>query len=151
MASVNQFQFTLFKVNLTYLCCYFGRMQLTEQAPHPHPRSYPTYLLHSHPPNGSTLDSFPMLPRSPLHACRTLLGCPNALLPSSFMISLQMGAQADQVNYTIQADAGLSYINVQKHTSQYKQRILPLQWAIDEASSIQLWIVLAFDTLSRLS
>jgi hypothetical protein len=96
MGSANQFQFTLFKVNLTYLCYCFGRMQLTEQAPHPHPRSYQTYLLYSRPPNDNTLDRFPMLPTSPLHARRTLPGCPSALLLSSSMISPQMGAQVDQ-------------------------------------------------------
>ena len=61
------------------------------------------------------------------------------------------GSASRPVDYTIQADAGLSYINVQKHTSQYEQRILPLQWAIDKVTSIQLWSVSAFDTLSRLS
>ncbi|KAF8634881.1 hypothetical protein AX15_000635 [Amanita polypyramis BW_CC] len=42
------------------------------------------------------------------------------------------GTGTRPVNYTIQADAGLSYINVQQHTSHYEQRILPLQWAIDK-------------------
>ncbi|KAF8640810.1 hypothetical protein AX17_000459 [Amanita inopinata Kibby_2008] len=37
------------------------------------------------------------------------------------------------VNYTIRADAGLSFIDVHRHTSHYEQRILPLQWAIDQA------------------
>ncbi|KAM6499563.1 hypothetical protein JOM56_005071 [Amanita muscaria] len=37
------------------------------------------------------------------------------------------------VNYTIQADAGLGHIDVQRHTSDYEQKVLPLQWAIDNA------------------
>jgi ATP-binding cassette, subfamily A (ABC1), member 3 len=36
-------------------------------------------------------------------------------------------------NYTIRGDAGLAYINVEKHTSDWEVRILPLQWALDEA------------------
>ncbi|KAJ2917839.1 hypothetical protein MD484_g2550, partial [Candolleomyces efflorescens] len=37
------------------------------------------------------------------------------------------------VNYTIYSDAGLAYIDVVKHTSDFEKRILPLQWAIDKA------------------
>jgi ATP-binding cassette subfamily A (ABC1) protein 3 len=37
------------------------------------------------------------------------------------------------INYTIRADAGLAYVNVEKHTSDVELRILPLQWALDEA------------------
>ncbi|KAF9045107.1 hypothetical protein BJ165DRAFT_1346335 [Panaeolus papilionaceus] len=37
------------------------------------------------------------------------------------------------VNYTIFADAGLSSIDVVKHTSDFEERIFPLQWAIDKA------------------
>lgn len=37
------------------------------------------------------------------------------------------------VNYTIYADGGLAYINVEKHTSDFEKRLLPLQWAIDRA------------------
>ena len=48
------------------------------------------------------------------------------------------GSATRPVNYTIKADAGLSYINVKKHTSHYEQRILPLQWAIDKVTSIQV-------------
>lgn len=36
------------------------------------------------------------------------------------------------INYTLYADAGLTYINVEKHTSDFETRILPLQWAIDK-------------------
>ena len=36
------------------------------------------------------------------------------------------------INYTISADAGLIYINVYSHTSDFETRILPLQWAIDQ-------------------
>ncbi|TFK42170.1 hypothetical protein BDQ12DRAFT_710453 [Crucibulum laeve] len=40
---------------------------------------------------------------------------------------------SNPVNYTIRADAGLAFINVEKHTSDFEKRILPLQWAIDKA------------------
>jgi ATP-binding cassette subfamily A (ABC1) protein 3 len=42
------------------------------------------------------------------------------------------GADAEPVNYTIRADAGLYHIDVVKHSSDYEKRILPLQWAIDQ-------------------
>jgi ATP-binding cassette subfamily A (ABC1) protein 3 len=35
------------------------------------------------------------------------------------------------VNYTIRADGGLFHIDVASHASDYEQRILPLQWAVD--------------------
>lgn len=35
------------------------------------------------------------------------------------------------VAYTIYADWGLRYINVEKHTSDLENRIMPLQWEID--------------------
>ncbi|KIK71569.1 hypothetical protein GYMLUDRAFT_33772 [Collybiopsis luxurians FD-317 M1] len=37
------------------------------------------------------------------------------------------------INYTIQADGGLFHIDVVKHTSDFEERILPLQWAVDQA------------------
>ncbi|KAJ3806238.1 hypothetical protein F5876DRAFT_91149 [Lentinula aff. lateritia] len=37
------------------------------------------------------------------------------------------------INYTILADGGLVHIDVVKHTSDFEERILPLQWAIDQA------------------
>jgi len=37
------------------------------------------------------------------------------------------------INYTLKADSGLYYINVAKHTSNYEERVLPLQWAVDSA------------------
>ncbi|KIK34697.1 hypothetical protein CY34DRAFT_621910, partial [Suillus luteus UH-Slu-Lm8-n1] len=37
------------------------------------------------------------------------------------------------INYTISADGGLLYINVYSHTSDFETRILPLQWALDQA------------------
>ncbi|KAF9067262.1 P-loop containing nucleoside triphosphate hydrolase protein [Rhodocollybia butyracea] len=37
------------------------------------------------------------------------------------------------VNYTIQADGGLVHVDVVRHTSDFEKRILPLQWAIDQA------------------
>ncbi|KAH8835982.1 P-loop containing nucleoside triphosphate hydrolase protein [Flagelloscypha sp. PMI_526] len=37
------------------------------------------------------------------------------------------------VNYTILADGGLAYVNVEDHTSDYEKRIMPLQWALDKA------------------
>lgn len=39
------------------------------------------------------------------------------------------------VDYTIYADFGLGHINVEKHTSDYEQRIMPLQWEIDKVRS----------------
>lgn len=46
---------------------------------------------------------------------------------------VQSGSNVAGFNYTIRADAGLGYINVEKHTSDLEVRILPLQWALDEA------------------
>ncbi|KAF5332545.1 hypothetical protein D9611_005149 [Ephemerocybe angulata] len=37
------------------------------------------------------------------------------------------------INYTLYADSGLMYVNVEKHTSDFEKRIMPLQWAIDSA------------------
>ncbi|KAL0954635.1 hypothetical protein HGRIS_003590 [Hohenbuehelia grisea] len=37
------------------------------------------------------------------------------------------------IAYTIRADGGLTFIDVTRHTSDVEQRILPLQWAIDQA------------------
>lgn len=37
------------------------------------------------------------------------------------------------LNYTIRADGGLAYIDVVKHTSDYELRLLPLQFAVDQA------------------
>ncbi|OJT08332.1 ABC transporter A family member 3 [Trametes pubescens] len=37
------------------------------------------------------------------------------------------------LNYTLRADGGLFHIDVFRHTSDYEERILPLQWAIDSA------------------
>lgn len=35
------------------------------------------------------------------------------------------------LNYTIRADAGLGFIDVVKHGSDFERRVLPLQWAVD--------------------
>ena len=35
------------------------------------------------------------------------------------------------LNYTIRGDAGFGFIDVVHHTSDFEERILPLQWAID--------------------
>ncbi len=45
------------------------------------------------------------------------------------------GSSGTLVNYTIYGDVGLEYINVEKHTSDFEQRILPLQWEIDKVRS----------------
>ncbi|KAI0370085.1 P-loop containing nucleoside triphosphate hydrolase protein [Pilatotrama ljubarskyi] len=37
------------------------------------------------------------------------------------------------LNYTLRADGGLFHIDVTKHNSDYEERLLPLQWAIDSA------------------
>lgn len=42
------------------------------------------------------------------------------------------------LNYTIRADGGLFHIDVTKHSSDYEQRLLPLQWAIDSVSPVVL-------------
>jgi ATP-binding cassette subfamily A (ABC1) protein 3 len=44
------------------------------------------------------------------------------------------------VEYTIYADYGLEYINVEKHTGDLEKRIMPLQWAID---SVRLLFLLS--------
>lgn len=46
---------------------------------------------------------------------------------------VQSGSNIKGFNYTIRGDAGLAYINVEKHTSDLELRVLPLQWALDEA------------------
>lgn len=43
------------------------------------------------------------------------------------------GFNERSINYTIRADAGLWYVNVQQHTSDVEVRVLPLQWALDSA------------------
>ncbi|TRM70462.1 P-loop containing nucleoside triphosphate hydrolase protein [Schizophyllum amplum] len=40
---------------------------------------------------------------------------------------------ASVVNYTLRADGGLYHIDVINHASDYEQRLMPLQWAIDQA------------------
>ncbi|KAJ7157322.1 hypothetical protein C8R46DRAFT_1040351 [Mycena filopes] len=37
------------------------------------------------------------------------------------------------VNYTILADSGLFHIDVVRHSSDFEMRVLPLQWAVDQA------------------
>ncbi|KXN84990.1 ABC transporter A family member 2 [Leucoagaricus sp. SymC.cos] len=37
------------------------------------------------------------------------------------------------INYTIRADGGLVFVDVEKHTSDYEERLVPLQWAVDKA------------------
>ncbi len=45
------------------------------------------------------------------------------------------GAGSNQtLNYTIQADSALGFVNVIDHTSDYERRILPLQWAVESVS-----------------
>ncbi|KAJ7584352.1 hypothetical protein C8J56DRAFT_950802 [Mycena floridula] len=43
------------------------------------------------------------------------------------------GNATNPVIYTILADSGLFHIDVVRHSSDYERRILPLQWAIDQA------------------
>lgn len=54
------------------------------------------------------------------------------------------------VNYTIRADAGLAFIDVGGHTSDFEKRILPLQWAIDQVS-LQLVLCMRPNNLTRIS
>jgi ATP-binding cassette, subfamily A (ABC1), member 3 len=42
----------------------------------------------------------------------------------------------DTINYTIRADGGLFHVDVIRHTSDFERRILPLQWAVDQASPL---------------
>ncbi|KDR85825.1 hypothetical protein GALMADRAFT_274642 [Galerina marginata CBS 339.88] len=51
----------------------------------------------------------------------------------SFTDPLSHNGTSNALNYTIFADGGLTFIDVQRHTSDFEQRILPLQWAIDRA------------------
>lgn len=41
---------------------------------------------------------------------------------------------ADAVQYLIRIDAGSKYVNVDKHTSDFETRVLPLQWVLDSVS-----------------
>ena len=41
------------------------------------------------------------------------------------------GNASNPINYTIFGDAGLAFIDVIHHTSDFEKRMLPLQWAID--------------------
>jgi ATP-binding cassette subfamily A (ABC1) protein 3 len=41
-------------------------------------------------------------------------------------------SQGRPINYTLRADGGLVHIDVVKHTSDYEERLLPLQWAVDK-------------------
>jgi len=50
----------------------------------------------------------------------------------SFVSLPEYGSFLDPVNYTIFADGGLSFIDVDRHTSDFEKRILPLQWRIDK-------------------
>ena len=38
------------------------------------------------------------------------------------------------LNYTIQVDGGLTFIDVVHHAGDYERRVLPLQWAVDSVS-----------------
>ncbi|KAJ3513241.1 hypothetical protein NLJ89_g3058 [Agrocybe chaxingu] len=51
----------------------------------------------------------------------------------SFIDISPNGSRTRPVNYTILADGGLVFIDVERHTSDFEKRILPLQWAIDKA------------------
>ena len=51
--------------------------------------------------------------------------------------------ESGPINYTIRADGGLFYINVEKHTSDFELRVLPLQWAIDQVCSLFLHLNIA--------
>lgn len=37
------------------------------------------------------------------------------------------------ITYTLRADGGLFYVNVDQHTGDFEQKVLPLQWALDSA------------------
>ncbi|XP_006453888.1 hypothetical protein AGABI2DRAFT_196444 [Agaricus bisporus var. bisporus H97] len=42
-------------------------------------------------------------------------------------------SEGRSINYTIRADGGLVHIDVVKHISDFEERLLPLQWAVDKA------------------
>lgn len=41
-------------------------------------------------------------------------------------------SEGRSINYTIRADGGLVHIDVVKHISDFEERLLPLQWAVDK-------------------
>ncbi|KZT02088.1 P-loop containing nucleoside triphosphate hydrolase protein [Laetiporus sulphureus 93-53] len=59
--------------------------------------------------------------------------CYAAVVFNSLPGSSGNASAAAQYNYTLRADSGLYYVNVEQHTSSYEERVLPLQWAIDSA------------------
>jgi ATP-binding cassette subfamily A (ABC1) protein 3 len=59
-------------------------------------------------------------------------GLSNCYAVVVFTDMAQNGSTPHGVNYTIFADAGLTHIDVEGHTSDLVKRILPLQWAIDK-------------------
>ncbi|EJD03513.1 P-loop containing nucleoside triphosphate hydrolase protein [Fomitiporia mediterranea MF3/22] len=59
--------------------------------------------------------------------------CFAAVSFDSFPSSSSSGNASATLNYTIFVDGGLFHIDVEKHTSDYEERVLPLQWAIDSA------------------
>lgn len=48
------------------------------------------------------------------------------------------GSSQKPINYTIRADAGLFFIDVVNHNSDFERRILPLQWALDQVSAVMV-------------
>lgn len=50
------------------------------------------------------------------------------------------------VNYTILVDGGLFHVDVVRHTSDYEERVLPLQWALDSVCGV-LYTVWKLDYL----
>ena len=42
-------------------------------------------------------------------------------------------------------DAGLDFIDVQHHTSDFEKRILSLQWAIDQVLLLHIFIFVTLD------
>jgi len=48
--------------------------------------------------------------------------------------TIPTNGSGENFQYIIQADGGLYYINVMKHTSDFEKRVLPLQWAVDQVS-----------------
>lgn len=51
-----------------------------------------------------------------------------------------LGNETRTLNYTIFVDGGLFHIDVEKHSSDYEQRVLPLQWAIDSVSDVDVFL-----------
>lgn len=56
-------------------------------------------------------------------------------------LSFQAIPEAGTINYTIYADQGLSYIDVEDHAGDFQKRLFPLQWAVDHVGRHEFFIL----------